>query len=213
MESVKFVGRVGGLAVALGIGAAMAGGSGVAWAGPTGSEGNTSQEGASGAEGGSDLGRQQKGGAESGSTGLKGPLSRIGEQVRKTLESSANSVIKRANRASEGVFDNRAAADNTIDENEREVQIRIRRTPPPTVTPAAEAPATDTEAGLLEAVRSSIGHVVDVRPARGNGTNVDFNNKTVRTCFGTCFGPPRMDLDEAGRHGSPRRRRTPPRPR
>ena len=114
MESVKFVGRVGGLAVALGIGAAMAGGSGVAWAGPTGSEGDTSQEGASAAEGESDSGRQHKGGAESGSTGLKGPLSRIGEQVRKTLESSANSVIKRANRASEGVFDNRAAADDAI---------------------------------------------------------------------------------------------------
>ena len=175
MESVKFVGRVGGLAVALGIGAAMAGGSGVAWAGPTGSEGDTSQEGASAAEGESDSAGQHKGGAESGSTGLKGPLSRIGEQVRKTLESSANSVIKRANRASEGVFDNRSAADDAMDEGERTIQIRIRRTPPPTATPATEVPVTDSEAGLPEAVRSSIATAVDAKPARGNDTNVDLN--------------------------------------
>ncbi len=175
MESVKFVGRVGGLAVALGIGAAMAGGGGVAWAGPTGSDGDASHESASAAEGEPDPAGQQNGGAESGSSGPKKPLSRIGDQVRKTLESSANSVITRANRATEGVFGNRPAAGNAMDVDEREVQIRIRRTPPP-VTPAA-APATGTETGLFGRVRSSIGNVVDVRPARGNDTNVNLDKK------------------------------------
>ena len=175
MESGKFVGRVGGLAVALGIGAAMAAGNGVAWAGPIGSEGDTSQEGASAGDGESDSAGQQQGGAESGSTGLKGPLSRIGERVRKTLEDGANSVIKRANRASDGALDNRSAADNAMDEGERTIQIRIRRTPPPTATPATEVPATDTEAGLLGAVRSSIATAADAKPARGNDTNADLN--------------------------------------
>ncbi len=175
MESGTFVGRVGGLAVALGIGAAMAAGNGVAWAGPTGSEGDTSQGGASAAGGEPDSAGQQQGGAESGSTGLTGPLSRIGERVRKTLEDSANSLIKRANRASDGAFDNRSGADTAMDEGERTIQIRIRRTPPSTDTPVAEVPASDTQAGLLGAVRSSIATAPDAKPARGNDTNVDLN--------------------------------------
>jgi hypothetical protein len=177
MESGKFVGHVGGLAVAVGIGAAMAAGSGVAWAGPNGSEGDTSQQGAPAAASESDSAGQQTRDAKSESTGRKGPLSRIGEQVRKTLEGSANSVIKHATRASEGVFDIRSAADNATDEDEREVQIKIRRRPPTAVTPATDVPTTDTETGLLEAVRSSSENSVDLRPARGNDTNVDFDKQ------------------------------------
>lgn len=95
MESTKYIGRVGALAVALGIGTALTSGTGIAWA-----------EGGSGDPGKSSAGTSE--GATSSSPGKKSPskpsdtdkanttpsrtLSKIGERVRQEVESSLDGV-------------------------------------------------------------------------------------------------------------------------
>lgn len=94
MESTKYIGRVGALAVALGIGTALTSGTGVAWA-----------EGGSGDPGKSTTGSSD--GSTSGSAEKKTPgkistakkpatpsrtLSKIGERIRKDVESGLNDV-------------------------------------------------------------------------------------------------------------------------
>lgn len=79
MGSGAYVGRVGGLAVALGIGAAMTTGQGVAWATPTsgGDKDSSAQEGA--AKPGADPGQADGPGP---STRAKGPLAKLAERLR-----------------------------------------------------------------------------------------------------------------------------------
>lgn len=79
MGSGAYVGRVGGLAVALGIGAAMTTGQGVAWATPTsgGDKDSSAQEGS--AKPGDDSGHADGPGP---STRAKGPLAKLAERLR-----------------------------------------------------------------------------------------------------------------------------------
>lgn len=85
MESTKYIGRVGALAVALGIGTALTSGSGIAWA-----EGGSGDPGKS-ATGSSDSSTSSPGQKKTPSK-PSGALSKIGERIRKDVESGLNDV-------------------------------------------------------------------------------------------------------------------------
>jgi hypothetical protein len=95
MESTKYIGRVGALAVALGIGTALTSGTGIAWA-----EGGSGDPGKStaGSPGGStsSSGTKKNPGKPSDTkkpaTTPSGTLSKIGERIRKDVESGLNDV-------------------------------------------------------------------------------------------------------------------------
>ncbi|OMB82645.1 DUF4185 domain-containing protein [Mycolicibacterium conceptionense] len=95
MESTKYIGRVGALAVALGIGTALTSGTGIAWAeGGSGDPGKSTTGSADGSTSGSG---QKK--ATSKPSDVKKPattpshsLSKIGERIRKDVESGLNDV-------------------------------------------------------------------------------------------------------------------------
>ncbi len=85
MESTKYIGRVGALAVALGIGTALTSGTGIAWA-----EGGSGDPGKS-ATGSSD-GSTSNPGQKKTPSKPSGALSKIGERIRKDVESGLNDV-------------------------------------------------------------------------------------------------------------------------
>ncbi|MGA5535435.1 DUF4185 domain-containing protein [Mycolicibacterium nivoides] len=95
MESTKYIGRVGALAVALGIGTALTSGTGIAWA-----EGGSGDPGKStaGSPGGPTVssGTKKNPGKPSDTkkpaTTPSGALSKIGERIRKDVESGLNDV-------------------------------------------------------------------------------------------------------------------------
>lgn len=80
MEATKCIGRVGALAVALGIGTALTTGTGIAWA--SDGESPNAGSGASVAGGGSEDT------TSTASTTRKGPLAKLGERVRNEVKSS-----------------------------------------------------------------------------------------------------------------------------
>ncbi|MGV0805564.1 DUF4185 domain-containing protein [Mycolicibacterium setense] len=103
MESTKYIGRVGALAVALGIGTALTSGTGIAWAeGGSGDSGKPSAGTSEGAT--SSSGPKKKPGKPSDvkkptDTAPSGALSKIGERVRQEVSASLDDVgdaIKRA---------------------------------------------------------------------------------------------------------------------
>lgn len=85
MESTKYIGRVGALAVALGIGTALTSGTGIAWA-----EGGSGDPGKSTA--GSSDGSTSSPGQKKTPSKPSGALSKIGERIRKDVESGLNDV-------------------------------------------------------------------------------------------------------------------------
>lgn len=103
MESTKYIGRVGALAVALGIGTALTSGTGIAWAdGGSGDSGKTSAGTSDGATSNS-AGKKTPGKPadvkKPTNTTPSGALSKIGERVRQEVSSSLDDVgdaIKRA---------------------------------------------------------------------------------------------------------------------
>jgi hypothetical protein len=93
MESTKYIGRVGALAVALGIGTALTSGTGIAWAedGP----GNPGTSTAGNSDGsapspGTKKRPSKTAGIKKPSTTPSGALSKIGERIRKDVESGLN---------------------------------------------------------------------------------------------------------------------------
>src|SRR4051812_19710986 len=87
MDASAFIGRVGGLAVALGVGAAVATGQGVAWAGPTETDSSTTEPAPSaGAEDGSDPGA------------LDAPPATAPEDTREATSTPLAKLASRANR-------------------------------------------------------------------------------------------------------------------
>ncbi|BBX91936.1 DUF4185 domain-containing protein [Mycolicibacterium boenickei] len=85
MESTKYIGRVGALAVALGIGTALTSGTGIAWA-----EGGSGDPGKSTV--GSSDGSTSSPGQKKTPSKPSGALSKIGERIRKDVESGLNDV-------------------------------------------------------------------------------------------------------------------------
>ncbi|MUL83760.1 MULTISPECIES: DUF4185 domain-containing protein [unclassified Mycolicibacterium] len=105
MDSTKYIGRVGALAVALGIGTALTSGTGIAWADETGSspgKSSTSSNDKSGETSGSKAAKPSKGSAGSSpnvtkpdtstAPSRKGPLSKLTDRVRKDVESGLDGV-------------------------------------------------------------------------------------------------------------------------
>ncbi|MDH6194958.1 hypothetical protein M2272_001587 [Mycobacterium frederiksbergense] len=102
MESTKYIGRVGALAVALGIGTALPSGTGIAWADETGGNAgktSTSSNDKSGASSGGNAGNGSAGSSPnvkkpdaSTTPSRKGPLSKLSERVRKDVESGLDGV-------------------------------------------------------------------------------------------------------------------------
>jgi hypothetical protein len=89
MDSTRYIGHVGALAVALGIGTTLASGTGVAWA-DTGSTsgksvGNTANSSA-------DSTASNGSAAKKPTTSRQGPLSKLGDQVRMDVESSLDGL-------------------------------------------------------------------------------------------------------------------------
>ena len=104
MGASAYIGRVGGLAVALGIGAAVAAGQGVAWAGPTGSDPSATEPPPS-ADGdvGPDPGEAPS--ALDANTPEPAPAPETGRETRTpsltALTSRANSLLSSLTRAAE----------------------------------------------------------------------------------------------------------------
>ncbi|MFV8050962.1 DUF4185 domain-containing protein [Mycobacterium sp. 48b] len=95
MESTKYIGRVGALAVALGIGTALSSGTGIAWAeGGSGDPGKSTAGSPSGSTSSSDpkssSGKPSK--IKKPATTPSGTLSKIGERIRKDVESGLDDV-------------------------------------------------------------------------------------------------------------------------
>lgn len=95
MESTKYIGRVGALAVALGIGTALTSGTGIAWAedghGSAGKAGTSSSDGGP-AKPNTKPSAGKTSTARKPATAPSGALSKIGERVRKEVESSLGEV-------------------------------------------------------------------------------------------------------------------------
>ncbi|MGV0744505.1 DUF4185 domain-containing protein [Mycolicibacterium sp. XJ870] len=95
MDSSKYIGRVGALAVALGIGTALTSGTAVAWA----DEGSSSDKASTSSTDGESAPKKP---AESGAATKPtrtGPLSKLGERIRKDVESGidgATDALKRS---------------------------------------------------------------------------------------------------------------------
>lgn len=133
MESSKYIGRVGALAVALGIGTALTTGTGIAWADDAGSSSKSSSSSDSKGSGDSDS-TSSKTSSDSTSDAdtdakdskqstRKGPLSRIGERVRKEAEagvSRAEAAVERTQarleKAQTRISERRAALQDKIDD-------------------------------------------------------------------------------------------------
>ncbi|WP_454790828.1 DUF4185 domain-containing protein [Mycolicibacterium lutetiense] len=95
MESTKYIGRVGALAVALGIGTALTPGAGIAWAegGPGGSGNSTagSSDGST-SNSGTTKNPSKPSNIKKPATSPSGAVSKIGERIRKDVESGLNDV-------------------------------------------------------------------------------------------------------------------------
>lgn len=95
MESTKYIGRVGALAVALGIGTALTSGTGIAWAeGGSGDPGKSTagSPGGSTSSSGPKKGPGKPSDTKKPATTPSGTLSKIGERIRKDVESGLNDV-------------------------------------------------------------------------------------------------------------------------
>lgn len=94
MESTKYIGRVGALAVALGIGTALTSGTGTAWA--EGGSGDPGRSTAGSSDGSASSSVPKNTGKPSNikkpATTTSSPLSKIGDRIRKDLESGLNDV-------------------------------------------------------------------------------------------------------------------------
>ncbi|MGV0596337.1 DUF4185 domain-containing protein [Mycolicibacterium porcinum] len=93
MESTKYIGRVGALAVALGIGTALTSGTGIAWA--EGGSGDPGKSAAGSSDGATSKPGQNKTPSKPSDTEKPTPagrLSKIGERIRKDVESGLNDV-------------------------------------------------------------------------------------------------------------------------
>ncbi|WP_441957202.1 DUF4185 domain-containing protein [Mycolicibacterium houstonense] len=85
MDSTKYIGRVGALAVALGIGTALTSGTGVAWADETGGDSGKAESSEASSPG------PKKPGAST-TPNRKDPLSKLSERVRKDIETGLDHV-------------------------------------------------------------------------------------------------------------------------
>jgi Domain of unknown function (DUF4185) len=102
MDSTKYIGRVGALAVALGIGTALTSGTGIAWADETGGNPGKTSTSSNGKPGESPGSKPAKGSAgnspnlkkpaTSTAPSRKGPLSKLSDRVRKDVESGLDGV-------------------------------------------------------------------------------------------------------------------------
>lgn len=93
MESTKYIGRVGALAVALGIGTALTSGTGIAWA--EGGSGDPGKSTAGSSDGAASSSAEKKtpskpSNVKKPATTPSGTLSKIGERIRKDVESGLN---------------------------------------------------------------------------------------------------------------------------
>ncbi|MDH6246068.1 DUF4185 domain-containing protein [Mycobacterium sp. OTB74] len=84
MDSSKYIGRVGALAVALGIGTAMASGTGMAWADDNGTSGKTSTHNTNAS---TDSSAGEGSATKKPAATRQSPLSKLADQVRKDLQS------------------------------------------------------------------------------------------------------------------------------
>ncbi|KWX21022.1 hypothetical protein AFM11_26920 [Mycolicibacterium wolinskyi] len=95
MDSSKYIGRVGALAVALGIGTALTSGTGVAWAddgGNTSGKANSSASSDAGKSGESAAKEPDSKPSTTTKPDRKGPLSKVGERIRKDVEAGLDGV-------------------------------------------------------------------------------------------------------------------------
>ncbi|MHC9297152.1 DUF4185 domain-containing protein [Mycobacterium sp. LTG2003] len=165
MDSSKYIGRVGALAVAMGIGTALTSGTGVAWADDGGNTSGKANSSASSETGKSGESAAKEAGSKPSSTtepDRKGPLSKVGERIRKDVESgldgvqdalkrSQNRIEKARDELSDRAAEAKAKAKATDDSEDAAKPTRRHRDvsadktePTPVVSPVADAvPALD----------------------------------------------------------------------
>lgn len=182
MGAGRFVGRVGGLAVALGVGAAVSLGAGIAWADESaggGSEsGGTSSASGGSAGGGASSGSSAPGATESGSAGAEVSSPTAGE-AKSEVKTSAGSSHKRkpagakaakndATGAPKSTVSSRPAREDKDDEPGTGSSAPVKATPSavavsaPAATTVSEPPAAVPAAAVVSgSVRAVAGAVAD----------------------------------------------------
>ncbi|OMC39854.1 hypothetical protein A5740_25860 [Mycobacterium sp. GA-1841] len=161
MDSTKYIGRVGALAVALGIGTALTSGTGIAWADETGGSSSKASSSSSDKAGASSGGRAHSSTNANGSNGSagsakvkkpgtsttpsrKGPLSKLADRVRKDVESGLDDVGDALTRTKGRLDDTRPqlSAKDTKPTRNRTTVITGRSESTPRSTPSTPEAAT-----------------------------------------------------------------------
>lgn len=174
MDSTKYIGRVGALAVALGIGTALTSGTGLAWADDTGAGGGGGKATSSSSE---------KSGKASTTPSRKGPLAKLGERVRKDVESGLDSVGDTLKRTQSRLGPAHSRPSSTRNSQRKPARTRpepsATAAPAPqrfaTVTPKTTAPTRTVTGDISESVGKNVSENPATPPkseptARGTGT-------------------------------------------
>lgn len=163
MESTKYIGRVGALAVALGIGSALTCGTGVAWADEGSDNSGKTDSSTSG-----DDGKSKESGPTASTTGPAKAakptrrLSDVGERIRKDIESSSLDGMSAAVKRSQSRLDKarKPVGDNMIDNVTDKVTEATRQQG----TRQQAAKPTRTTRKDVAADESAPANVIDVTP-------------------------------------------------
>jgi Domain of unknown function (DUF4185) len=168
MDSTRYIGRVGALAVALGIGAAMSTGAGHAWAEDAGSDAGSSNTGDSTT--GVDTG-QDSGSAPDTRPARTGPLAAVADRIRK----DADTRKERRNDAVEQIRREVDKARTRLDDSAADLRAKLKDLAPPTATPPAALTGLRGAADKSESpqvVADAVDAVPDLRRPKRPGTVV-----------------------------------------
>ncbi|WP_243858645.1 DUF4185 domain-containing protein [Mycobacterium sp. DL440] len=157
MESTKYIGRVGALAVALGIGTALTSGSGIAWA--EGGSGDPGKSAAGSADSSTSSSASKKNLGKPSNTKKpvttpSGTLSKIGERMRKDVESGLNDVGDAIKRTQNRLDSARAPLPNRTTKARSKIRGTLTNTPD-TGSKADVGQKTDTARIVPEAATTA----------------------------------------------------------
>ena len=170
MESTKYIGRVGALAVALGIGTALTSGTGIAWA--EDGSGNPGTSTAGNSDGSTSSPGTKK--RPSKTTGTKKPaatpsgaLSKIGERIRKDVESGRNDVGDAIKQTQSRLDSARTPLQNRTTKVRSKIQGTLNNAPDigTKADPDKKGDHTDTARIAPEAVTSAPDRQLTLRPS------------------------------------------------
>ncbi|WP_157521264.1 DUF4185 domain-containing protein [Mycobacterium sp. ACS4331] len=147
MDSSRYVGRVGALAVALGIGAAVTTGTGVAWADGTETGGEKSSQT-----------NTSSGGSDDSTTTRDTPadrLTRVADRVRRSVEDTADRVRKGIEDSAAEAQKNAAEAQKKLADSVKNAKVTLPRRQPRALDTTEVSDAVAPTGSLREPVRDT----------------------------------------------------------